>query len=66
MIIFSINGIGLRENGWILVLTPFSIDPTSALALAWCEYAIFLGWAIVGGLVYLVYSPPESVLPTSS
>lgn len=63
LIPISINGIGLRENGWILVLVPFSIDPTSALALAWCEYIIWLGWAIVGGVVYLLHSHPQRKSP---
>lgn len=61
----SINGIGLRESGWMAVLVPLSVEPSQALLIAWGEFLIFFGWAIIGGLLYLFVSPvPKSAMKT--
>lgn len=48
----SINGIGLREGIFIYLFGLWAIDPSLALALAWMEYGIFLGFGLLGGALY--------------
>lgn len=47
----SINGIGVRESVFVLLLGRYGVTEPTALAFAWIEYGSFLVWAAVGGLV---------------
>ena len=51
----SPNGLGVRENLFVQMLTipAIDIDPTAALSLSLLAYAGSLLWSLVGGLVYL-------------
>ena len=48
----SINAVGLREGAFVFLLGALGIAPAEALAFAWLEYATFLAWALVGGVVH--------------
>ncbi len=48
----SINGIGLRESIFVLILAPWGIDKPEALALAWLAYGCLVGQGLLGGAVY--------------
>ncbi|MEL6640307.1 MAG: lysylphosphatidylglycerol synthase transmembrane domain-containing protein [Pseudomonadota bacterium] len=54
MIPLSINGIGVREAIFIFLLSQWDVTNSTALALAWLEYGIFLAFGLVGGLVYML------------
>jgi glycosyltransferase 2 family protein len=53
----SINGIGLREGIFVLLLGLHGVEPARAVAFAWLEYAIYLAWAAVGAAVCAARSP---------
>jgi hypothetical protein len=48
----SINGIGVRESIFVLLLGAYGVDAAAAVAFAWLEYAAFLAFGLLGGLVY--------------
>lgn len=48
----SINGIGVRETIFIFLLSQWGVGTSTALALAWLEYGIFLFFGLIGGAVY--------------
>ena len=50
----SINGIGLREGIFVLLLGRYGVPPDSALAFAWMEYGLFLLFGLLGGIVYVL------------
>ncbi|HEU4700626.1 MAG TPA: lysylphosphatidylglycerol synthase transmembrane domain-containing protein [Gemmatimonadales bacterium] len=50
----SINGIGLRENTFAVLLAPFGVASADALAFAWLAYLLLLGGSAIGGVVYAV------------
>jgi uncharacterized protein (TIRG00374 family) len=50
----SINGIGIREGIFVLLLTACGATRAEAIAFAWLEYGLFLAFGIVGGLMYLL------------
>ncbi len=54
MIPLSINGIGVREAIFIFLLSQWGVDNSTALALAWLEYGIFLLFGLFGGIVYML------------
>lgn len=56
MLPVSINGIGLREGVLVLLLGLVGIDRSRALAFAWAEYAMYLVWGVIGGVVLALRS----------
>lgn len=48
----TINGIGLREMIFVLLLGLWSVDKAAALAFAWLEFTVFLGFGLIGGIVH--------------
>lgn len=52
MMPISINGIGVRENAFALLLTSQGVADADAIALAWIAYGLILFQGIIGGLVY--------------
>ncbi|ETX13183.1 hypothetical protein OCH239_13005 [Roseivivax halodurans JCM 10272] len=57
----SINGIGLRETAFVLLLGMTGVAGEQALALAWMEFGLILMLGGVGGLVYI--TRPERPMP---
>lgn len=51
----SPNGLGVRENLYVLMLgvTEIGVDSTAALSLSLLAYAGSLVWSVVGGIVYI-------------
>lgn len=49
----SINGMGVREGGYLLLLTPLGVTPPTALAMALGYYGCTVATGIVGGLIYM-------------
>lgn len=51
------NGLGIRENLYVLALTvpEVHVPPAAALSLSLLAYAGSLFWSLLGGLVYLRY-----------
>ena len=52
MLPVSINGIGLRESIFVLILSPWGIAKPEALALAWLAYGCLVVQGLLGGIVY--------------
>jgi glycosyltransferase 2 family protein len=52
MIPVSINGIGLREAVFVALLGYWSVPEPVAIAFAWLEFAGFLAFGLLGGVVY--------------
>ncbi|MFQ6550872.1 lysylphosphatidylglycerol synthase transmembrane domain-containing protein [Aestuariibius insulae] len=48
----SINGIGLREAIFVLLLGLWAVDESAALAFAWVEFATVLVMGVIGGIVF--------------
>jgi uncharacterized membrane protein YbhN (UPF0104 family) len=55
----SMNGMGIREGGMIVFLTPLGVDRGTALCLALLWFAAFSTASLAGGLVYLFGSFPQ-------
>jgi hypothetical protein len=49
------NGLGVRENLYVLALAPAMVPSTKALALSLLAYAGSLFWSLFGGLVYMAF-----------
>lgn len=49
----TINGIGLREGIWILLLAAYGFEDADAVALSWIELGLFVLFGLMGGLVYV-------------
>jgi hypothetical protein len=52
MIPVSINGVGLRENVFVLFFATFGVMKAEAIAFAWLDYGMVLMLGIIGGVVY--------------
>ena len=52
MVPLSINGIGIREGIFVFLLAQWGVSEPQALALAWVEYGLFLGFGLLGGVLY--------------
>lgn len=52
LIPFTINGIGLREGIWIVLLGAYGFGKADAVALSWIELGLFVSFGLLGGLVY--------------
>jgi len=53
MLPVSMNGMGIREGGTILFLTPLGVSHATALSLAVLWFAVFTAASLVGGVLYL-------------
>lgn len=53
MVLPSLNGIGVREGGLVLLLAPFGVSTEQALALGLGWFALSVGVGLVGGMFYL-------------
>jgi glycosyltransferase 2 family protein len=60
MLPVSLNGMGVREGGTILFLTPLGIAHGPALSLAILWFAVFTVASLVGGVLYLFHRYPKA------
>ncbi len=54
MLPLSINGIGIREGVFVLLLSTFGATSAESVAFAWTEHGLTLCYGIVGGIVFLL------------
>ncbi len=62
----SLNGMGVREWGTTLFLTPLGVPGDSAVILAFLWFAVYLTVSVLGGLVYLFGHFPKPESPAGS
>jgi glycosyltransferase 2 family protein len=55
----SLNGIGVREGGMILFLSPLGVSEATALSLAFLWFTVFTTVSAAGAVVYLFGSFPR-------
>ena len=55
----SINGMGVREGGVVLFLTPLGVEHGMALTLAFLWFLVYAAGSLVGGVVYLAGAFPK-------
>jgi glycosyltransferase 2 family protein len=58
MLPISLNGLGLRENAFAVILGFYGVATADAVALAWLVYAGTLLFTLIGGLVYATRRRP--------
>lgn len=61
MLPISINGIGVREGIFALLLLPYGIGNEGAIALAWVSYGFILLQGLLGGLVFALRNESAAV-----
>ncbi|MDZ7271136.1 MAG: flippase-like domain-containing protein [candidate division KSB1 bacterium] len=52
MLPISINGIGIRENAFVFLLSPFGVPPSTTIAFTWIGFGMILLYGAMGGVVY--------------
>jgi uncharacterized protein (TIRG00374 family) len=52
MLPISINGIGVREGAFAVLLAAYGVDSAAAVAFAWISYGFILGQGVLGGVVF--------------
>lgn len=55
----SINGMGVREGGVVLFLTPLGVEHGMALTLAFLWFLVYAAGSLLGGVVYLAGAFPK-------
>ncbi len=55
MLPISINGIGVREGIFALLLSAYGIDSDAAIAMAWVAYGFVLLQGLLGGLMFTLH-----------
>jgi glycosyltransferase 2 family protein len=55
MVMPSLNGIGVREAGLMLLLAPYGVSTEQAVTLGMGWFALGLGVGLVGGVIYLFF-----------
>ena len=53
MLPVSVNGMGVREGGTVLFLTPLGVDEATALSLAFLWFTAGAAVSLMGGVIYL-------------
>jgi len=61
----SVNGMGVREGGMVLLLAPLGVDRGTALTLAFLWFATGAAVSLLGGLVYLFGNFPKPQAPAA-
>jgi hypothetical protein len=54
MIPVSINGLGLRENIFAIMMSFYNVSSHRAIAISWSDYCMVLLLGIIGGIVYIL------------
>ena len=57
----SVNGMGVREGGTVLLLMPLGVDESAALTLAFLWFTTGVAVSLLGGVVYLFGTYPKPV-----
>jgi uncharacterized membrane protein YbhN (UPF0104 family) len=55
----SLNGMGIREAGLVVFLTPFGVGQASAVSMAFLWFSVLTAASLVGGVIYLFGSLPR-------
>jgi uncharacterized membrane protein YbhN (UPF0104 family) len=55
----SLNGMGLREAGTVLLLAPLHVSPAAAVTLSLLLFAVYAAASLLGGVVYLFGRSPR-------
>jgi hypothetical protein len=55
----SLNGMGLREGGTVLLLAPLGVSDASAVTLSLLIFAVYSAASLLGGVVYLFGRSPR-------
>jgi energy-coupling factor transporter transmembrane protein EcfT len=56
----SVNGMGVREGGTVLLLMPLGVDESAALTLAFLWFTTGVAVSLLGGVVYLFGTYPKA------
>ena len=51
---FSINGIGIREGIFVILLTELGVQAKDAIALSWISFGLMLTQGIIGGIIFAI------------
>ncbi|GAB4371895.1 MAG: lysylphosphatidylglycerol synthase transmembrane domain-containing protein [Calditrichia bacterium] len=60
----SINGIGVRDSGYILLLGKYGVDPAHAISLSFLVMALPMLVSLVGGFFFLFYRHKGIEIPS--
>jgi uncharacterized membrane protein YbhN (UPF0104 family) len=52
MLPVTINGIGIRENAFVFLLSPFAVPASTTIAFTWIGFGMMLLYGAMGGVVY--------------
>ncbi len=63
MVPLSINGIGIRENAFVIFLSKFGVEAAASVALSWIAYGMVVVWGVLGGLIYVFRKTGKETLP---
>jgi uncharacterized membrane protein YbhN (UPF0104 family) len=61
----SLNGMGLREAGTVLLLGPLHVSSAAAVTLSLLLFAVYAAASLLGGAVYLFGRSPRSSMEAS-
>jgi uncharacterized membrane protein YbhN (UPF0104 family) len=61
----SLNGMGLREAGTVVLLAPVNVSSASAVTLSLLLFAIYTVASLMGGVVYLLGRSPRFSMEAS-
>jgi uncharacterized membrane protein YbhN (UPF0104 family) len=61
----SLNGMGLREAGTVVLLAPLGVGPASAMTLAFLTFAASVAASLPGALFYLLGRFPRAEAPSA-
>ncbi len=61
----SLNGMGLREAGTVLLLAPLNVSSASAVTLSLLLFAVYAAASLLGGVVYLLGRSPRFSMEAS-
>lgn len=59
LIPFSLNGLGIREGGFIFFLSPLGVSTTEAMAYSLSNYLLMILLSVAGGLLFGFYRSRE-------
>jgi len=59
LIPFSLNGLGIREGGFIFFLAPLGVSTTEAMAYSLSHYLLMILLSVAGGLLFGFYRSRE-------
>ena len=63
MLPISLNGMGVREGGTVLMLLPLGVDESAALTLAFLWFTTSVAVSLIGGAVYLFGTSSATKVP---